>query len=236
MNQLTERQSVALREYQELLATEPRLFQARAARPLVTAAEQMAEYAAEHGQILGVLARTRYLLLLNDLVRSHTGGSETLHPYLRIVSKASLEQGVNAVVLATLPKNDLHHPGAIVLVEQERHALGTAELELPRGFGEPGLDGATMALRELREETGYVGSTATRLGATNTDSGLTDSQVAFYHVEVQSRSSATPEQGEAISNVRLLSESQLWEAIISGQVRDGFTLQALALFSRRAKP
>jgi ADP-ribose pyrophosphatase len=235
VNPLSDRQLVALREYQAMLKAEPRFFAPRAARPLVTSADQMEEYAARSGAVLGVVAQTPYFLLLNDLVRSRAAaGSDGLHAYLRIISKATLVHGANAVVLATLPKDDPQHPGAIILVEQERHALGTVELELPRGFGEPGLDGAALALRELREETGYVGSIATRLGVTNTDSGLTDSQVAFYHVEVESRGAAMPEQEEALGNVRLLSEANLWQAIMSGHVRDGFTLQALALFGRRA--
>ena len=231
--QLEARQRQALLDYQRLLAAEPQLFEGRAARPLVTDAEQMADYAAAQAIVLGVLVRTPYFLVVNDLVRSRTAHGDHLHPYVRIISKARLERGTNVVVLATLPADDPQHPNAIVLVEQERHALGQVELELPRGFAEPGVDGSENALRELRDETGYLGSKVTHLGTTNTDSGLTDAQVAFYHVAVQGRALATPEPSEAIRSVKLLTEPNLWHALTSGAIRDGFTLQALALFARR---
>jgi len=46
--------------------------------------------------------------------------------------------------------------GRIVVVEQFRHGVQTVTWELPAGDLDAGEDPATGALRELREETGYV--------------------------------------------------------------------------------
>jgi 8-oxo-dGTP pyrophosphatase MutT (NUDIX family) len=48
-----------------------------------------------------------------------------------------------------------------ILVEQFRPPMGQATLEFPAGLIDQGETPEQAALRELREETGYVGSTAT---------------------------------------------------------------------------
>src|SRR5205807_8954575 len=53
---------------------------------------------------------------------------------------------------AVVPLND----GAVLLVRQNRHAVGLDLLEIPAGkLDVPGEDPADCARRELKEETGY---------------------------------------------------------------------------------
>ena len=55
--------------------------------------------------------------------------------------------------------------GKIVMVEQYRHGSDTIELEIPGGMMDPGdKDPVATALRELTEETGYVGENARLIG------------------------------------------------------------------------
>jgi 8-oxo-dGTP pyrophosphatase MutT (NUDIX family) len=53
----------------------------------------------------------------------------------------------------------------LVMVRQFRHGSGTIELEVPGGMMDPHeTDPVATAVRELREETGYVGENARLLG------------------------------------------------------------------------
>ncbi|HTV74428.1 MAG TPA: NUDIX hydrolase [Candidatus Acidoferrales bacterium] len=57
-----------------------------------------------------------------------------------------------AIVFALTPRDE------IVLVRQYKHGIGEGVLELPAGAIEPGESPTACAVRELAEETGYVGS------------------------------------------------------------------------------
>jgi ADP-ribose pyrophosphatase len=216
------------------MAERPALFAGRDLRPIVRERALLAAHAEEHRVVLGLAAETPHVLLVVDLVESRgADGAVRRHPYMRVLSRGQLEGGVNVVVLATIADPSLGDVGDVVLVEQERHAPGTRETELPRGMGEPALSGEANALRELADETGYEGDRAHFLGWSYTDSGLTDARVSFYHVPVVRRSPARPETEEAITAVRLASTADVRRDIRSGAIRDAFTVQALALYEGR---
>ena len=62
-------------------------------------------------------------------------------------------------VLAITPTMEL------VMVEQFRHGTNTIELEIPGGMLDPNeIDPVAAGIRELREETGYVGETGWLIG------------------------------------------------------------------------
>ena len=64
---------------------------------------------------------------------------------------------VNVVALTPLDE--------VVMIEQYRHGSNTVELEIPGGMIDPSdRDPLTGGLRELREETGYVGESAEIIG------------------------------------------------------------------------
>jgi ADP-ribose pyrophosphatase len=231
---LTDRQREALTRYFWLLEEHPELFSGRPHRPIVNQRDAVEKFSKEHNVVLGVLAETPYLWLINDLVQSQdSSGAAFLHPYLRIIPPPGQAKTNGIVVLATVGYGDNRADESIVLVEQERHATGTLELELPRGFGKPGTPPEIHALEELRTETGYVGEQAEHLGTTLTDSGTTDGAVSFFMVSVTDRATQTPEPQEAILRVVLLTRGELWACIASGAIRDAFTVQALALYEHR---
>jgi 8-oxo-dGTP pyrophosphatase MutT (NUDIX family) len=222
----------ALDAYFALIDRHPGLFTPRALRPLILQRAALETYAAEKNVVLGLAAQNPYVLFINDLVESTLSTGEVRrYPYLRIVSRGQLAGGTGVVVLGTVENSALGPVGSIVLVEQERHTLGKLELALPRGFAEQGMSNEEQALRELSEETGYTADQTRFLGATTTDSGLTDSVVGFYHAPITRLSGpAVREAGEAVDGVLLLSLQEIWQKIRRGEIQDAFTLQALALY------
>jgi ADP-ribose pyrophosphatase len=231
---LTEHQREALTRYFWLLKSHPELFSGRLHRPIVSDPDTLKRYSEEHDVVLGVMAETPYLWLINDLVQSRdSSGIAFCHPYLRVIAPPQYAGAGGVVVLATVRSEDNQADESIVIVEQERHATGTSELELPRGFGEPGVPPEVQALEELRTETGYIGERAEHLGNTLTDSGTSSGLVSFFSVSVAGRAAETPEPQEAISRVMLLTREEIWARIASGVIRDSFTVQALAFYEHR---
>ncbi|MEL6160160.1 MAG: NUDIX hydrolase [Cyanobacteria bacterium J06554_11] len=231
MNPLTNHQKAALAQYRQLIAEHPNLFGTRALRPIVRDFDLLEAYAAEHSTVLGVAAATPYSQFVVDLVESQLPDG-TLHrfPYQRLISASQLKGGINVVILATIENPQLGNVGDVVLLEEERHATGTTEIGLPRGFGEAGLSGEQNALKELREESGYGGEKVSLLGSAYIDTGVTDSKIFYYHVAVTNHMAGAAEHEEAITNVSLVSLESLWESVRSGELQDSFTLQALAFY------
>jgi ADP-ribose pyrophosphatase len=61
----------------------------------------------------------------------------------------------------------------LVMVEQYRHGSKTVELEVPGGMMDPHeTDPVATAMRELREETGYVGENARVLGRVHSNPAI----------------------------------------------------------------
>lgn len=215
----------ALGRYFELMQQKPQLFGRRARRKLILVQEDLERWSKEHDVRLGVLAETPFYLFLQDLVTFDDGD---LHPYSRLIAKKSLD-GQNSVVvlpiLASAAGKD------VVFVLQERHTLGIQILELPRGFAEPGVSESTQAAKELATETGCMG-TPVFLGASYTDTGSTDNRVSFYLVEVSERGAPNPEVTERIDDIVELSLAAVREGLGTGEIADGYTIQAIALYDR----
>ena len=223
---LTQQQIVSLDRYEKMQQTYPQLFRTREERPIVQDRSMLETYAAEHRIVLGVVAETPWFFFLNDLV---SPAAAKPFPYSRLISRGQLEGGVNIAILAGIANPDLGDIGDIVLVEQERHATGCIELAIPRGFGMPDQDGPAAVLRELREETGFLGSDVQFLGESVIDSGAGDARVSFYRTQVVARVEVEPDSGELIRGVRLLAPDAFRRVLLSDGPVDGFSLQALAL-------
>lgn len=230
MTALTKQQAEALDAYMSLMESSPQLFEGRHRRPIVTDLGMLRAYAAEHGVVLGIVVQTPYVWLVNDLVVSATDRGSFRHPYLRFMSPPQLGNVDGVVVLATQEDHD--GVERVALLRIDRHATGTTELELPRGFGEAGASGAANAERELAEETGLAGSEVHYLGRMLTDTGMMSGGVSFFHIRVTGSAAAAPEAEESIQRVVFMTREQMWGAIDAGELRDAFTLQALALYER----
>lgn len=218
----------ALDRYFELMHQQPQLFGRRARRKLILVRKDLEHWSKKHDVRLGVLAETPFFLFLQDLVTFDDGDP---HPYSRLIAKKSLG-GQNSVVVLPILRSSAGQK--VVLVFQERHALGRQMLELPRGFAEPGVDESTQAANELAAETGCVG-TPVFLGSSFTDTGSTDNRVSFYLVEVSERGDPKPEVTERIDDIVEMPLDAVREGLGTEEIADGYTVQAVALYDRFLK-
>jgi ADP-ribose pyrophosphatase len=225
------RRSVRLRRYGELREQRPHLFAnppGAAYEILFDRADQEAvadEAAAalrskgkpeEYGDI-GVVYEDPYIILIRDAVRFRTGRRG---PYIRILST---ETGTNAAVLPVLAD------GRLLLVSHFRHASRRWHWEIPRGFSEPGADGATTAMQELWEEIGVRVTEVHLLGSFSTDAEADE----IYLAEISAEAVAGPTLPagaveEGIDEMRLVTVTELERMIAEGEITDGYVLAAYA--------
>jgi 8-oxo-dGTP pyrophosphatase MutT (NUDIX family)/CTP:molybdopterin cytidylyltransferase MocA len=156
-----------------------------------------------------------WMRLREDMVRQPDG---SLAPFA-VVSRTD-----SVLVICELPD------GRLVMTEQYRYAAGRWSLEFPQGSREPGESTEAAALRELREETGWVGADvrvlADRLYEAGDWATLSFAVVSAHPVR---RDVSRPEASEQGMRVRYVSRDELSGHVRSGLLSDAATLAAIAL-------
>jgi ADP-ribose pyrophosphatase len=124
--------------------------------------------------------------------------------------------------------------GKLILIRQERIPIRAAIWEVPAGQidEESGADSdgiAAVALRELREETGFElaeGGDLIALGDYFTSPGFTDERGYFFLARPVSESGAGParDESESILECRAFSSDEVGRMIASNEIRDANTL------------
>lgn len=121
----------------------------------------------------------------------------------------------------------------LVLVRQFRYGIDEFSLEIPGGVMEPGEDPVTAGLRELREETGYAGSSAVLLGSVNPNPAIQSNRCHFVFVDGAVR--AHELEWDADEEIRVLTEpvTRVFALAHAGEIVHGLVLNALMLFEPR---
>jgi ADP-ribose pyrophosphatase len=124
-----------------------------------------------------------------------------------------------AVVVIVRPS-----PGEMLLVRQYRHPLARDNWEVVAGGLEPGESPEEAAVRELREETGYVAHRVVRLWSAFSAPGFCDELLHFCVVdgyEIGER--AGFDEGEADMQLGIFSVDELWRKIRADELPDSKT-------------
>lgn len=153
---------------------------------------------AKENSRIGVICEDQYWIWLRDAVIFPGGVPGT---YDRILWKNALGGPSGVAILPVLPDKK------IVVNINFRHATRSWEMEIPRGARNASETIEQAALRELREESGYIASKFIFLGEMAPDSGMITSQVPVYFGLVREKKASQQDDSEAIiENIALTLE------------------------------
>ncbi len=166
-----------------------------------------------------VLATTRVLTLQ---------GVQYVHPVRKTEREFSVIHAHDWVnVVALTPDREL------VLVRQFRYGIDTFSLEVPGGVIEAGEDPVAAGLRELQEETGFVGTGARLLGRVHPNPAIQDNRCHLVLVEGVTRQADQAWDTDEEIEVLTLPVDEAYALAHAGEITHALALNALFLFSPR---
>jgi ADP-ribose pyrophosphatase len=131
--------------------------------------------------------------------------------------KLEIVEHSGAVVVIAQPA-----PDEIVLVRQNRHAIGEDTWEVCAGGIDKGETPEQAAIRELREETGYRARSMQRLWSAYSAPGFCNELLHFFHTDAYDPGEPEPDAEEEIE-VATFPLSRLREMIVRDELRDAKT-------------
>lgn len=158
-----------------------------------------------------VLLEGGFLQLKRDTVRLPDGG------------RATREYIVHPGAVAVVP---LRHDGRLVMVRQYRYPLQQVLLEFPAGKIDPGESVHACAVRELREETGYVAQEWARAGMFHNAAAYCTERIEIWFARGLERGSQALDEGEFVEVVNM-DEATLATMARRGELTDAKTLIGL---------
>jgi ADP-ribose pyrophosphatase len=140
------------------------------------------------------------------------------------------------------PRQVIIHPGAVVilpmvdddhvcLIRNERVAVGKTLIELPAGTMEPPATPLQMAIRELKEETGYTAERWREMPPFYMSPGILRERMHSFVAEGLTAGEHAREAGENIDNL-VVPWREAIAMVESGEVEDAKTICALLMWDR----
>ncbi len=121
--------------------------------------------------------------------------------------------------------------GQLVLVRQFRYGINDFSLEIPGGIIDEGEDPITAGVRELREESGYVGENARLLGSVHPNPAMQSNRCHLVLVENARR--AADLEWDPDEEFEILSKpvDEVYALARSGGITHAMVLDALLLLA-----
>ncbi len=128
-------------------------------------------------------------------------------------------------VLAITPDHRL------VMVNQFRYGTDAFSWEIPGGVIDRGEDAIVAGVRELREETGYVGKSARLLGSVNPNPAIMNNRCHLVLVEDVTLAEALEWDADEEIEVDTLPVDEVYAWAQTGRITHSLVLNALLLFA-----
>lgn len=132
-----------------------------------------------------------------------------------------------AAILARTPD------GKFLITKEYRHPTRQWILGCPGGRIDPGESPAETAVRELKEETGFVGSHLIPLGQVFSLPAVTDQIIHYFFIDEAMPTHKTAHEPFEAIQIDLKTEAELVQEILSGTAIDGVLCSAFFLYKSK---
>lgn len=120
--------------------------------------------------------------------------------------------------------------GQLVLVRQFRYGINEFSLEIPGGVIDAGEDPVVAGVRELREESGYVGRDARLLGSVHPNPAMQSNRCHLVLVEDVRREAALDWDPDEEFEILTKPVEEVFALAAAGGITHAMVLNALLLF------
>lgn len=121
--------------------------------------------------------------------------------------------------------------GQLVLVRQFRYGINDFSLEIPGGIIDAGEDPVTAGVRELREESGFVGASARLLGSVHPNPAMQSNRCHLVLVEGARREAELDWDPDEEFEILTKPVDEVLALAGSGGITHAMVLDALLLFA-----
>ncbi len=167
----------------------------------------------------GVLYEDRFIRLIRDPVVFPDGSTGA---YIRILNQSESNGSGGAVIIPVFGDQ-------VAFVRLFRHATRSWEIELPRGFQDPGFSELENVNKEVKEELGVEACKVEKVGDIKPNTGLLSSDVAVYVAKLVRLPELDASRDVEVHSRRCVPLSELDRFIVEAPIKCSISISAIYL-------